>query len=63
MDESYEQVLADIIARDEKDTNRAVSPLRAASDAVVLDTTDLDLDESLEALVCLVESGAIVGGK
>jgi len=63
VDETYEQVLADIIARDEKDMNRAVSPLRAASDAVVLDTTDLDLKESLMALVALVESRVMVKGE
>lgn len=55
VDETYEQVLSDIIARDEKDMNRAVSPLKAASDAQVLDTTDLDLEESLAALVRLSE--------
>jgi len=63
VDESYGQVLADIIARDEKDMNRAVSPLKAASDAVVLDTTDLDLDESLAALAELVETHVIAGGE
>ena len=63
VDETYEQVLADIIARDEKDMNRAVSPLRAASDAVILDTTDLDLKESLMALVELVESRVIRRGE
>ena len=63
VDETYEQVLADIIARDEKDMNRAVSPLRAASDAVVLDTTDLDLKESLMALVALVESRVMGKGE
>jgi len=56
VEESYEQVLLDIITRDEKDMNRAVSPLRAASDAVILDTTDLDLAESLAALVRLAET-------
>ena len=54
--EEYEQVLADIRARDERDMSRAVSPLRQAADAVVLDTTDLDLEASLEALVKLVEA-------
>jgi len=63
VDETYEQVLADIIVRDEKDTSRAVSPLRAASDAVILDTTDLDLKESLMALVELVESRVIRRGE
>ena len=53
VEEDYAQVLADIKARDERDMNRDVSPLRQADDAVVLDTTDLDLDASLEALARL----------
>ena len=55
VEENYEQVLADIRDRDERDMSREISPLRQASDAVVLDTTDLDLDESLAALVRLAE--------
>ena len=63
MDDSYEQVLADIRGRDERDMNRAVSPLRPAEDAVVLDTTELDLEGSLEALVALAEERLnLVGG-
>ena len=50
VEETYAQVLADIRARDARDMNRDVSPLRQATDAVVLDTTALDLDESLEEL-------------
>jgi len=38
----HEHVLADIIARDERDRDRATAPLAEAMDAVVLDTTDLD---------------------
>ncbi|MCL2368994.1 MAG: (d)CMP kinase [Oscillospiraceae bacterium] len=62
MDDSYEQVLADIKGRDERDMNRAVSPLRAADDAVILDTTELDLDESLAALVALTKERLQLGG-
>ncbi len=38
-------VLAEQAKRDERDTTRALSPLHAAPDAVVLDTTGLSLDE------------------
>jgi len=51
----YAQVLDDIRSRDERDTQRDISPLQQAADAVVLDTTDLDLAESLEALVRLTK--------
>ena len=47
----YENVLADVLARDEEDMNRAVSPLRQAPDAVVVDTTRLDFDQSLARLL------------
>ncbi len=50
-----EEVLAAILKRDERDTNRAVSPLRIAEDAHVLDTTHLNQDEVLAAALRLVE--------
>ena len=62
VDADYTEVLADIQARDERDTSREVSPLRRAADAVVLDTTDLDLAESLGALVNLVQMRLHPGG-
>ena len=53
-DVSFEQVLSDMRLRDENDTNRSASPLRPAEDAVLVDTTDLDLDESCEAVASLI---------
>ena len=50
----YEQVLAEMNERDERDTNRAASPLRPAEDAVILDSTLLSPGEVLEKLVSLV---------
>jgi len=38
-------LLQDIASRDERDANRAVSPLRPAEDAVVIDTTSLTIEE------------------
>ena len=46
----FETVLRDIIARDEQDANRPIAPLKQAEDAVLVDTTCLDLEQSLEAL-------------
>jgi cytidylate kinase len=43
-----EEVLTDQRRRDKDDTERAIAPLRAAPDAVVIDTTGLDLDEVVE---------------
>jgi len=51
-----EQVLADIVARDARDSGRAVAPLRAAPDAVLLDTTDLDIEQVFDAALRIVEA-------
>lgn len=48
MEISYEQVLSDIIERDEKDMNRAVAPLKPADDAIIIDTSDLNASEAFE---------------
>ena len=61
-DVSYEQVLADIIKRDENDSSRAAAPLRRAEDAVELDTSELTLEESIAKICALIE-GLIGGGK
>jgi CMP/dCMP kinase len=51
----YEEVLADIRSRDERDSGRAVAPLKPAPDAVLLDTSDLDPDEATAEALRLVE--------
>lgn len=52
---TVDAVLADVQRRDNYDSSRAVSPLRAASDAVEVDTTELDLAGTVDALLDLVE--------
>ena len=47
-------VLAEQTIRDQRDTERAVSPLRAAADAVTVDTSDLTLEQAVERIVALV---------
>ena len=47
MPEPYEKVLAEMKERDYQDTHRAASPLRPADDAVILDTTGRDFDETV----------------
>ena len=44
-DLTFEDTLADINTRDERDSTRADSPLRIAEDAVVIDTTELDIEQ------------------
>ena len=45
IDGNFAQILAEVKARDERDRNRAVAPLKPAEDAVVLDSTALSIDE------------------
>ena len=52
---SYEKVLADIIKRDRDDSTRAVSPLKMAEDAVLCDTTELSLEESVEKIISMIK--------
>jgi cytidylate kinase len=53
--DSYDQVLADLLRRDEQDTTRVNDPLRMASDAVQVDTTDLSFEQSVERIIEVVE--------
>jgi cytidylate kinase len=52
----YDDVLLDIQARDERDANRDIAPLRQAEDADLLDTSDLDIDQSIARAIQLVEA-------
>ena len=49
IDTPYEEVLADVKQRDYQDTHRAAAPLKQAEDAVLLDTSELDFEQSLDA--------------
>lgn len=51
---SYDEVLSDMKLRDEQDTKRAAAPLKAAEDAVYLDTSAMSFDESVDAVAKLI---------
>jgi cytidylate kinase len=53
--DDYDSVLADVRRRDHLDSTRAVSPLRAASDAVVVDTSEMTESEVIAHLLQLVK--------
>lgn len=55
---SFETVLADILARDERDSGRAAAPLRRAEDADLLDTSDMGIDAAVQRAIALVEARA-----
>lgn len=52
---TYEEVLADVIQRDENDMNRPVAPLKQAEDAVLVDTTHCGLEESYQLLLKTIQ--------
>ncbi len=53
---AYDAILADIRARDERDSTRATAPLVAAADAVTLDTSELDIGAAVAAAIRAVEA-------
>ena len=53
-DLTVDEVLADLRARDARDTERKVAPLMAAADAVLLDTSELTIDQAVTAAIALV---------
>lgn len=54
----FDTVLADVERRDAADSSRATSPLRPADDAVVVDTSEMSLEEVLDALITIVKESA-----
>lgn len=56
--EPFDQVLSEIQQRDWDDSHRETAPLRQAEDAVVVDTTELNFEESLAALLTVVRGKA-----
>jgi len=51
---SFEKVLQDMIARDKQDTERAIAPLKAAPDAVKLDTSGNTIEQSIDEILAIV---------
>lgn len=61
--DDYEAVLADVQRRDNLDSTRAVSPLRPAQDAIMVDTSDLTRDQTIDELYRVVAQHIMVGGR
>ncbi len=57
LETTYEDVLADMIQRDQNDSTRAVAPAVAAPDAVVLDNSELDAEQTVDEAVRIIEEG------
>ena len=59
---TYEEILADILRRDERDGGRAESPMTQASDAVLLDTSEMTIDQAFDAARRIVETARARSG-
>ncbi len=59
MNVHYEDVLADIHARDERDSTRSAAPLVQAEDAVLIDTSELSVEQAVAAALAAVSEAAV----
>ena len=55
MDVKYDDVLQDVITRDYNDSHREVAPLKPAEDCIYVDTSDLDLEQSVQKLISIMK--------
>lgn len=59
-DVPFEQVLQEVAERDRRDMNREIAPLRAADDAIMLDTSELDLQQSIDAVLEIIRKKIVL---
>lgn len=52
---NYDDVLNEVITRDYNDSHREIAPLKPADDSVTLDTSDLDLEQSVQAILSIIK--------
>ncbi len=55
LDVKYEDILNDVITRDYNDSHRETAPLKPADGCVMVDTTDLDFEESVEKIISVIK--------
>lgn len=55
-DTSRDQVLADVVERDRRDMERAEAPLKPAADAVMIDTSHMDIKDAIAAAISVIET-------
>lgn len=55
MDVKYEDILNEVIERDNFDMNREIAPLKPADDSVTVDTTELDFEQSVAAVISVIK--------
>ena len=55
MDVNYEDILSDVKERDYNDSHRATAPLKPAEGCVIVDTTELDFEQSVEKIISVIK--------
>ena len=55
----FDKILFDIVQRDYNDSNRKTAPLKAADDAITLDTSELTLEESVDRIIGIIKENTI----
>jgi len=58
---SFNDILEEIKSRDYNDSNRSIAPLKPARDAIIIDTTNLSIEEVLQKILKIVEESGIYG--
>ena len=58
---TLDEVLADVKARDERDMNRSVAPLKPADDAILIDSTQMSIEEVLETVQTMARERNLLG--
>ena len=54
-DTTFEEVLADVKQRDYNDSHRKIAPLKATEESIIVDSSDLDLEQSIEAIITAIK--------
>ncbi len=55
MDVNFDDILSDVITRDYNDSHREIAPLKPAEDSVIVDTSELNLEESVEKMISIMK--------
>lgn len=55
----FDKILFDIVQRDYNDSNRKTAPLKAADDAITVDTSDMTLEQSIETIINVIKENTI----
>ena len=58
MDVRYEDILQDVITRDYNDSHRETAPLKPAEGCVMVDTTELDFEQSVQTIISVIKENS-----